>query len=183
MVATISSLRAADQVIVDRKGACEISVAKAIALSVAAPAKIRAMTDTIAIERRTLFRHGALLLLLSAILGLVVVAPVPHPAKWMAAHVSGLLTGVLIIAIGAVWAELRLPPATRRRAMLMGLTAAWTGFVANAYAATVNLPGPATEPGRAPDAPWQLPVFLLMLAIVVPTTLGAFFLLWKGLRT
>ena len=82
-------------------------------------------------------------------LGLVVAAQAPHPAKWMAAHVSGLLTGLLMIALGGVWPELRLAATTRRRAMQLGLTAAWTGFVANAYVATVNLPGPATDPGRA----------------------------------
>jgi len=144
--------------------------------------KIRDMSDAMPTERRTMFRHGALLLLLSATIGLVVIAQPPHPAKWMAAHVGGLLTGVLIIALGGLWPELRLAPATRRRAMLMGLTAAWTGLVANAYAAIVNLPGPATEPGRLPDAAWHLPVFLVLLAIVVPSTLGSFFLLWKGLR-
>ena len=140
------------------------------------------MIDAIASERRRMFRHGALLLLVSALLGLVVGAQAPHPAKWMAAHVSGLLTGVLIIALGSLWSELRLAPATRRRAMLMGLTAAWTGLVANVYSAVVNLPGPATDPGGVPAAAWHLPVFFVMLAIVVPTTLGSFFLLWKGLR-
>jgi (hydroxyamino)benzene mutase len=140
------------------------------------------MDQTVDTERRTAFRHGALLLLLSALIGLVVASPVPHPAKWMAAHISGLLTGVLIIALGALWNEVRLTPATRKRALQMGLVAAWTGFVANAYSAIVNLPGPATEPGRAPDAAWQLIVFFVLLAIVVPTTLGSFFLVWKGLR-
>jgi hypothetical protein len=140
------------------------------------------MTDIMATERRMLFRHGAQLLLLSALLGLVVAAQAPHPAKWMAAHVSGLLTGLLMIGLGGLWPELRLAATTRRRAMQMGLTAAWTGFVANVYAAAVNLPGPATDPARAPEAAWHLPVFFVMLAIVVPTTLGSFFLLWKGLR-
>ncbi len=140
------------------------------------------MIDAMPTERRTLFRHGALFLLLSAILGLLVAAQPPHADKWMAAHLGGLLTGLLMIALGALWPELRLAATSRRRAMQMGLTAAWTGLVANAYSATVNLPGPATDPGRAPDAAWHLPVFLLMLAVIVPATLGSFFLLWKGLR-
>ncbi|MGH7488184.1 MAG: hypothetical protein ACREMY_21695 [bacterium] len=140
------------------------------------------MDNNVDTERRTAFRHGALILLLSALIGLVVASPAPHPAKWMAAHLSGLLTGVLIIALGSLWTELRLAPATRKRALQMGLVAAWTGVVANAYAAIVNLPGPATDPGRLPDAAWQLPVFFVLLAIVVPTTLGSFFLVWKGLR-
>jgi (hydroxyamino)benzene mutase len=134
------------------------------------------------IERRTLFRHGTLLLLASALIGLVVAAQAPHPAKWMAAHVSGLLSGVLLIAVGALWAELRLPAATRRRALTFILTAGWLGLALNVYGAAVNLPGPATEPGRLPDAAWQAGIFYAGLLVVVPATLGAFFLVWRGLR-
>jgi hydroxylaminobenzene mutase len=133
-------------------------------------------------ERRRLYRHGVLLLLLSAVLGLVVAAQPPHAGKWMAAHVSGLMTGILLIGLGALWPEIRLSDGLRRRALQMGLTAAWVGFTANFYAALVNLPGPATEPGRQPDAPWQLFVFFAMLAVVVPTTIGSFYLAWRGLR-
>lgn len=133
-------------------------------------------------ERRALFRHGTLLLLASALIGLIVASPAPNPAKWMAAHVSGLLTGVLLIALGALWGELRLSPQTRRLGFRLGLTAAWMGVALNVYAAVVNLPGPATAPGRQPDAAWQAAVFYVGLAVVVPATLGAFFLLWRGLR-
>jgi len=132
-------------------------------------------------ERRTLYRHGALILLLSALLGIVTALPVPHPPKWMAAHVSGILVGLLTIALGATWSELRLAPATRRRAMQLGLTAAWSGFLSSIYAALVNLPGPASDPGRLPDAPWHAPVFYVFLAVIVPTTIGSIFLVWKGL--
>jgi hydroxylaminobenzene mutase len=134
------------------------------------------------LERRLLYRQGTLLLLLSALLGLVVAAQPPHPGKWMAAHVGGLMTGILVISLGALWPEVRLRDGTRRRALQMGLTAAWLGVVANVYGALVNLPGPATDPGRQPDAPWQLPILFVMLAVIVPTTLGSFFLVWKGLR-
>jgi hydroxylaminobenzene mutase len=133
-------------------------------------------------ERRRLYRHGVLLLLLSALLGLVVAAQPPHPGKWMAAHLSGLLTGVLVISLGALWPEVRLSDGVRRRALQMGLTGAWLGVVANLYAALVNLPGPATDPGRQPDAPWQPVVLYALLAVIVPTTIGSFFLVWRGLR-
>jgi hypothetical protein len=132
-------------------------------------------------ERRLLFRQGALILFVSALLGIVTAVPVPHPGKWMAAHVGGLLTGILIIAFGALWLDVRLAESTRKLALRMGLIAAWMGLVGNVYAALVNLPGPATEPGRLPDAPWHLPVFFVILAVVVPCTLGSFFLVWKGL--
>lgn len=133
------------------------------------------------LERRRLFRQGVLLLLLSAALGLVVAAQVPHANKWMAAHVAGLLTGVLLIGAGAAWPEVRLADATRARAMTLMLVAAWVGFGVNIYGAMVNLPGPATDPGRAPDAPWQLIPLFAGLAVVVPSTLVSLFLVWRGL--
>jgi hydroxylaminobenzene mutase len=133
-------------------------------------------------ERRLLFRQGALFLFVSALIGLIVAAQAPHAPKWLQVHVSGLITGVLLIAFGALWPELRLGDATRRRALQLGLVAAWLGLVANVWAAVVNLPGPATEPGRQPDEPWQLYVLFAMLAVIVPTTLVSFFLVWRGLR-
>jgi hydroxylaminobenzene mutase len=134
------------------------------------------------IERRMLFRQGSLFLLLATMIGIILAAGAPHPAKWLAAHLSVLLTGILLLALGGLWSELRLPAATRRRAMILGLTGSWLGAVANIYAAVVNLPGPASDPGRAPDAMWQLYVFFALLAVDVPATIAAFFLLWRGLR-
>ena len=132
-------------------------------------------------ERRRLYRHGVLFLFLSALVGLVVAAQVPHANKWMAAHVSGLLTGVLLIGAGALWPEVRLAPATRARAARLTLIGAWTGSAVNVYSAIVNLPGPGTEPGRAPDAAWQLIPLFAGLAVVVPTVLISLFLVWRGL--
>jgi len=133
-------------------------------------------------ERRMLFRQGTLLLLVSALIGIVVAAQAPHPQKWMAAHVSGLMTGILVIAFGALWPEVRLEPGPRRWAYRLGLIGAWGGVIQAVFVAVVNLPGPATNPTGQPGAPWHLPVLFAMLAVIVPSTLGSFFLVWKGLR-
>ena len=132
-------------------------------------------------ERRLLFRHGALILFLSALLGLVVAVQAPHVAKWRDAHVAGLMTGILIIAFGALWTEVQLSERGRRAALILGLVAAWTGVVTNVFGALVNFPGPASDPGRQPDVVWQMAIFFTGLAIVVPSTLVSFFLVWKGL--
>jgi hypothetical protein len=134
------------------------------------------------IERRMLFRQGSLFLLVATMFGVILAVGAPHPAKWLAAHLTAMLTGLLLIGLGGLWSELRLPATTRRRAMMLGLTGSWVGTVANVYAAIVNLPGPASDPGRAPDAMWQLYVFFALLAVAVPSTIGLFFLLWRGLR-
>ena len=133
-------------------------------------------------DQRLLFRQGVLFLLVSGLIGIAVAAQAPHPAKWMAAHVSGLMTGLLLIGFGALLPEVRLEDRTRRRAVQLGLIGAWVGLAANVWSALVNLPGPATEPARQPDVMWQMYVLFAMLAVVVPSTLASFFLVWRGLR-
>ena len=132
-------------------------------------------------ERRLLFRHGALILFISAVLGLAVAAQAPHVAKWRDAHVAGLMTGILIIAFGALWTDVHLSERARRVALTLGLVAAWGGVVTNIFGAIVNFPGPASDPGVQPDVVWQMAIFFTGLAIVVPSTLVSFFLVWKGL--
>jgi hydroxylaminobenzene mutase len=132
-------------------------------------------------ERRLLFRQGALILLVSASLGLVVAAQAPHGVKWSNAHVSGLMTGILIVAFGALWSDVCLQDRTRRLALRLGLTGAWAGLAVNIFTAIVDFPGPASDPGRQPEVVWQMAVFFTGLAIAVPSTLVSFFLVWKGL--
>jgi len=131
--------------------------------------------------RRLLFRQGALILLLSALLGLVVAAQVPHAVKWRAAHVNGLLTGVLVIAFGGLWPEVRLSDRAAKLAWRLGLAAAWAGVAMTVFSAIVDFPGPASDPGRQPEVVWQMVVFFTGLAVVVPSTLVSFFLVWRGL--
>jgi hypothetical protein len=131
--------------------------------------------------RRMLFRQGTLILFVSALLGLVVAVQAPHVVKWRAAHVSGLLTGVLIIGFGALWPEVRLSERAAQLAWRLGLIAAWGGLAVNVFSAITDFPGPASDPGRQPEVVWQMAVFFTGLAVVVPTTLVSFFLVWKGL--
>jgi hypothetical protein len=132
-------------------------------------------------ERRLLFRQGALLLFVSVLIGLVVAAQAPHVVKWRTAHVSGLMTGLLLIGFGALWPEIRLSDRARRIAVRLGLVASWLALALNVFSALVDFPGPASDPGRQPDVAWQMAVFFGGLAIVVPSTLVSFFLVWKGL--
>src|SRR4249920_3512353 len=64
-------------------------------------------------QRRTLIRHGFVILLLALCLGLVITAA-PHPARWLSAHLSALMTGFMLVIFGLAWRELRLTDAQRR---------------------------------------------------------------------
>jgi hypothetical protein len=131
-------------------------------------------------QRRILIRQGLIFLVIATVLGLAT-ATLPHPEKWLAAHLTALLTGPVLAVIGLVWRELRLTPGQRRFGLACGLISAYGGLAANSYAAIVNLPGPASNPGVAGD-PTAAMIFNVILSIVVPTTIAAFGLAAWGMR-
>jgi hypothetical protein len=135
---------------------------------------------TIERQRRMLLRHGFVFLFIAACLGLAILS-LPHPRAWLAAHLAAFLTCFILVIVGLVWRELRLTDGQRRSAIIAGLTAAYTGLTGNLFVAIVDLPGPATSPGVTPPMP-QAAIFLVLLAIIVPTTLMAFGLVLFGLR-
>jgi hypothetical protein len=47
--------------------------------------------------------------------------------------------------------------------------------------ALLDIPGPATAPGIMPVG-LQVPILATLLAIIVPTTIASWVLLWMGLR-
>lgn len=75
---------------------------------------------------RSLVRHGFILILLALVSGLFVQA-MPIPRLGLSAHTIGLLSGALLIAIGAVWPMFVL--SLRQSAVLYG---AWL------YASYIN---------------------------------------------
>jgi hypothetical protein len=132
------------------------------------------------LQRRRLLRHGFVFLFLALLLGLAT-AGLPNAQKWMAAHVTALLTAVVLVAIGHSWRDLVLTAGQRTLAYRCGIVSAYAGLAANVWAALVNLPGPATSPGVQPTGVPAL-VFFSLLAIIVPTILVSFGLILFGMR-
>jgi hypothetical protein len=114
-------------------------------------------------------RQGFLFLFLALVLGLAVVA-LPHPSRWLAAHLTAFLTGLILVVIALAWNELRLTDGQRTLAYVTGLVAAYGGLVGNVFGAITDLPGPASNPGVVPPMP-QAAVFYVILAIIVPQSL------------
>jgi (hydroxyamino)benzene mutase len=140
--------------------------------------EITAMTDDP--RRRALMRQGFLFLLLALVLGLAIIA-LPHPSRWLAAHLTAFLTGLILVVIALAWNELRLTNGQRTLAYTTGLVAAYGGLVGNVFGAITDLPGPASNPGVAPPMP-QAGVFLAILAIIVPSLFVSFGLVLYGMR-
>ncbi len=131
-------------------------------------------------ERRSLIRHGFLFIIYAFLLGIGITI-LPNPGRWLAAHLTSLLTGPLLIATGLAWRELRLTDGQRRLGYRCALISAYAGLTGNIFGAVVNLPGPASAPGVAAPMP-QAAIFFAILAVVVPTLFIAFGLGVYGMR-
>jgi (hydroxyamino)benzene mutase len=131
-------------------------------------------------RRRALMRQGFLFLVIALILGLAVAA-LPHPSRWLAAHLSAFLTGLILVVIALAWNELRLTSRQLTLAYTTGLIAAYCGLAGSVFGAIADLPGPASNPGVAPPMP-QAAVFYVILAILIPTLFVSFGLVWYGMR-
>jgi hypothetical protein len=132
-------------------------------------------------QRRSLLRLGALFLLLGMVLGILTALPVPYPAKWMAAHLTAVLGGAVLIGQGLIWPDLRLTDRQRSVALACTKTSAWAGLSLNLAGAVLGIPGPATNPGVQP-AGLQAVVLIALLLVIVPTMLTSGVLIWYGLR-
>ena len=131
-------------------------------------------------RRRALIRQGFLFLLLAIVYGLAIIA-LPHPSRWLAAHLTAFLTGLILVVMGLAWSDLRLTNGQRTLAYATGLVAAYGGLVGNTFGAIADLPGPASNPGVAPPMP-QAGVFFAILAIIVPSVFVSFGLVLYGMR-
>jgi hypothetical protein len=114
-------------------------------------------------------------------MGLAAAIPLPHPSRWMTAHVTALMLGTLIMVEGLVWNDLRLSDGQRTWLVRLVNVAVWSGVTLGIATAILDIPGPATMPGLAP-AGIQVPILFNLLALIVPTTIASWVLLWMGLR-
>jgi len=132
-------------------------------------------------QRRSLLRLGATLLLIAAAMGLAAAIPLPNPHRWMTAHVTAIMLGTLLMVEGLVWNDLRLSLNQRRWMMRLVYLSVWSGVALGVAGALLDIPGPATNPGLQPSG-LQVPILVTLLAIIVPTTVASWVLLWMGLR-
>ena len=133
-------------------------------------------------SNRRLMWHGMFLFLLGLITGFVE-TQFANTRMGLAAHLEGVMNGTFLVALGAVWAHVKLSPGLKRAAYWGALYGTYANWAVTTLAAAFGTGAlsPITAPGRAAQ-PWQeslvtVGFMSVGLAIVAATIL----VLW-GLR-
>ena len=133
-------------------------------------------------SRRRLIWHGMFLFLLGLITGLVE-EKFSNTRMGLAAHLEGVMNGTFLLALGAIWAEVRLSSRLKQvtyGAVLYGTYANWVFTTLAAIFGTGAL-SPVTAPGLK-AAPWQENLIQGGFMSVGLAIIGAAVLVLWGLR-
>ena len=138
-------------------------------------------------EKRRFLRHAFAMLTFSFVLGLVAGAlggqHHPNARIWMGAHVTGILTGLLLIGLGVVRPSLRLGPRAGRAFFAAAVGGNWFAMLLfGIFGSLAGVPGAITTPNLPPAAPWQSTIIGIGLVIVTLTTFTTCGLALYGLR-
>jgi (hydroxyamino)benzene mutase len=131
---------------------------------------------------RVLVRHGVILALLSSLSGFAPLV-VRNPRMGLAAHVAGLMSALLLLALGAAWAAVKLSPGKERLAAVLLL---WTAYGNWAITLVASMTGakqfaPQAGEGFGASAAVEKATLLLILTVAV-STLAGLGLVLSGLR-
>jgi (hydroxyamino)benzene mutase len=106
-------------------------------------------------SKRRLLWHGMSLFLLGLLTGFVE-QDFSNPRMGLAAHLEGVMNGTFLVALGAVWTDVRLSPRLKGAAYwsaLYGTYANWAVTLLAAIFGTAAM-SPITAAGRS-GQPWQ----------------------------
>lgn len=133
-------------------------------------------------SKRRLIWHGMFLFLLGLLTGFVE-TQFSNVRMGLAAHLEGVMNGTFLVALGAVWLEVRLSPLLKAAAYwtaLYGTYANWAFTTLAAIFGTGAL-SPILAAGRSAQ-PWQESLVTLgLMSVGLTITAAAILVLW-GLR-
>jgi (hydroxyamino)benzene mutase len=136
------------------------------------------MEDT----KRRLLWHGMFLFLLGLLTGFVELS-FSNPRMGLAAHLEGVMNGTFLVALGAVWTDVRLSAPLKVAgywSVLYGTYANWGVTTLAAIFGTAAL-SPITAAGRS-GQPWQETVVMLgFMSVGIVIVAASVLVLW-GLR-
>lgn len=131
---------------------------------------------------RRLIWHGILLVLLGLLTGLAV-QQFRNPRMGLAAHLEGLMNGILLVALGAAWHRIRLSPRAETAAFLAAVCGAYANWAVTGLAAalgTAAMTPIASGPHRGTQ--WQEALVAFGFTSVALAMLVAVVLLLWGFR-
>jgi hydroxylaminobenzene mutase len=134
------------------------------------------------IQNRQLMWHGVLLFLLGLITGLLE-QRFANVRMALAAHLEGVMNGILLLALGGAWNEVRLPYRAKVTAYWTALYGTYANWLMTSIAAAFGTAAgsPITSAGHS-GQPWQ-ETFVAMgfLTVAIAIIAASLLVLW-GLR-
>jgi len=131
---------------------------------------------------RHLMWHGMLLFLLGLATGLVE-QRFANVRMGLAAHLEGVMNGMLLVALGAIWTEVKLPPRAKATAYWTALYGSYVNWLVTTLAAVFGTAAlsPISAAGHS-GKPWQeILVTAGFQSVSVVIVASALLVLW-GLR-
>ena len=133
-------------------------------------------------QTRRLMWHGMFLFLLGLITGLLE-QRFTNVRMGLSAHLEGVMNGILLLALGAAWSEVRLPHPVKVTAYGTALYGAYANWLVTSIAAAFGTAAssPVTSAGHS-GQPWQESVVALgFLTVAIAMIVTSILVLW-GLR-
>ena len=133
-------------------------------------------------QKRRLMWHGMLLFLLGLITGLLE-QRFTNVRMGLSAHLEGVINGILLLALGAAWIEVRLPYPVKVAAYWTALYGAYANWLVTSVAAAFGTAAssPITSAGHR-GQPWQESfVAMGFLTVSIAIIATSILILW-GLR-
>jgi hydroxylaminobenzene mutase len=133
-------------------------------------------------QNRRLMWHGVLLFLFGLITGLLE-QHFTNVRMGLSAHLEGVMNGILLLALGAAWNEVRLPHSIKLPAYCAALYGAYVNWLVTSIAAAFGTAAnsPVTSAGHS-GQPWQESLVAMgFLTVAIAIIATSILVLW-GLR-
>jgi hydroxylaminobenzene mutase len=131
---------------------------------------------------RGLMWHGMLLFLFGLLTGFAE-THFTNVRMGLAAHLEGVMNGTFVVALGAIWNEVRLPPPTKAVAYWTALYGSYVNWLVTTLAAVFGTAAlsPLTGAGHR-GQPWQESLVMIgFLSVGITIVVSSVLVLW-GLR-
>ncbi len=132
-------------------------------------------------SNRRLMWHGMFLFLLGLLAGLVE-QHFTNPRMGLAAHLEGVMNGIFLVALGAIWVEGRLSAPLKAGAYWSALYGSYINWAVTALAAVLGAASLSPITGGRGALPWQEAVVTAGVMPVGIAVIAASVLVLWGLR-